>query len=235
MGNLIKNPTNRSATCSKSKGANYLLWLSRFQMEALKKKKQPRVFKIQTGSLDMDLAAPEPSHRQSRCLICFWDLFKAGQWENFPLTWRLSLKGRLFLPSAEPNHLSQCINVLLWPHQVSLTFPLQQSRWADSLVVSYWLLKDLTISPSLGVLGISNLLNCKPPLAPSPHFQGLFSWGVTLPPCFFLPPSVHRCVILLGDNPKYSPCLPLAAVLPCRVGEPHLTICWGKLWKEGVM
>ena len=38
--NLIKNPTNRSATCSKSKGANYLLWLSRLQMETLKKKKK---------------------------------------------------------------------------------------------------------------------------------------------------------------------------------------------------
>ena len=78
--NLIKNPTNRSATCSKSKGANYLLWLSRLQMETLKKKKkQPRVFKIlyQTGSPDMDSAAPEPSHRQSRCLIYFWDLFKS--------------------------------------------------------------------------------------------------------------------------------------------------------------
>lgn len=36
--NLIKKPTNKSATCSKSKGANYLLWLSRFQMETLKKK-----------------------------------------------------------------------------------------------------------------------------------------------------------------------------------------------------
>lgn len=41
--NLIKNPTNRSATCSKSKGANYLLWLSRFQMETLKKKKSSHV------------------------------------------------------------------------------------------------------------------------------------------------------------------------------------------------
>ena len=146
-------------------------------METIKKKKkQPHVFKIlyQTGSPDMDSAVPEPSHRQSRCLICFWDLYKAGR-DNFPLTWRLPLKGRLFLPSAEPNRLSQCIHVLLWPHQVSLTFPLQQSRWADSFVVSNWLLKDLTLSPSLGELGIGNLRNCKPPLAPSPHFQGLFS------------------------------------------------------------
>lgn len=141
------------------------------------KKKKLCVFNIlyQMWSPDTDSAAPEPSQRQSRCLICFWDPDKAGRWENLQLTWRLPLKGRLFLLLAEPNHLSQCINVLLWPHQVSLTFPLQQSRWADPLMVNYWLLEGLTSSPSLGVLGLGNLPICKPHLALSLHFQNFFS------------------------------------------------------------
>lgn len=79
---LIKKPTNKSATCSNSKGANYLLWLSWFQMQTLnkKKKKEPCVFNIpyQMRSPDTGLAALERSCRQSRCLIWFWHLDKAG-------------------------------------------------------------------------------------------------------------------------------------------------------------
>ena len=36
---VVKKPTNKSATCSKSKGANYLLQLSRFKWKPLKRKK----------------------------------------------------------------------------------------------------------------------------------------------------------------------------------------------------
>lgn len=131
-----------------------------------------------------------------------WDLEEAGWWGCFHFTWGIPLKGRLFFPLAEHDHLSQYINVPLWPHQVLLTFSAGQMGrptcgqlltppkfyfFPESWGAGTWQPHNLQSSTWLWV-SISRASSAREWLC-------------------LLPPSMDHCIILLRESSKYPLCL----------------------------